>query len=146
MKLRKEKLSDMIPRMERIQQVMAARNMEDDLAKKLMNTVAKKVATHTLKVIREEISDAIKVTVNGKIDSLRTEVSDHNIQNEVYLKRIMPVVEAYEASEKFSADAQKSGMFVAKVMGWIVGTIISVGSAYLIIRDIFFSGGTFIGF
>ena len=141
-KLRKENLSDLIPRMERMQQDAAAKNIEDHLAQKLLNTVAKKVATHTLKVIREEIGDSIKLNVNGKIDAMRKEVSDHNIQNEVYLKRIMPVVEAYEASEVALTGAKTSG----KIILWIAGSITAIGSAYLIIKDIFFGGGTFIGF
>ena len=144
-KLRKERLSDMLPRMERMQQDQSVRNVEDAIAQKLLNTVAKKVATHTLAVIREEIGDAIKVTVNGKIDSLRKQIDDHNIQNEVYLKRIMPVVEAYEASEKFAEDAKKSGKNIVKGTMWVAGLITALGSAYLIVRDIIYHTG-FISF
>ncbi len=143
-KLRKERLSDVLPRMGAMQQDQAARNLEDALSKKLLNTVAKKVATHTLKVIREEIAATIKVTVNGKLDVLRKEnndgmkvirdeIQDHNEKHEKDMVRLMPIIEAYESSKEAVDTAKRGG----KVVIWITGAITGIGGAWLILKAIF---------
>ena len=74
-----------------------------------------------LKTINDAITSGIKLNVNGKIDALQNTVN-----------RVIPVVEAYEASERAVGDAKAAG----KAILWVSGFIVSVGSAYLILKQI----------
>lgn len=82
---------------------------------------------------RKSTAEAIQVTVNGKIDKLRIEVDDHNLSHAKDMQRIIPVIEAFEASEQFAKSAKTSGLVIL----WLAGFITAVGSAFLILRNIF---------
>lgn len=86
-----------------------------------------------LKDNRESTAKAIQETVNGKIDNMRKEINDHNKKHEDDMKRLMPVLESYESTQRHLADARAGG----KTILWIAGFITAVGSAYLIIINIF---------
>ena len=76
--------------------------------------------------IEVSVSRSIETNVNGKIDMLRNEINTHNILHENDMKRILPVVEAFEASKT-------SG----KIVLWVAGTITAVGGAILILMRLF---------
>ena len=80
-----------------------------------------------LEVIRDEIAKAIKLNVNGKIDAMRAENEQWHFERKEELQRIMPVVEAFEATKT-------SG----KRILWVATFIIAVGGAYEVLRSIFF--------
>lgn len=89
-----------------------------------------------LQILKDEISKSIKETVNGKIDRLTADVAAHNKKHEGHMNRIMPVLEAYEASEKFAKDAKNSGIKAAKVLIWIGTFVTTVGGAWLVFKQI----------
>lgn len=95
-----------------------------------------------LRKINEAITENIKVTVNGKIDNLTKKIDAHNLSHETDMQRVLPVIEAFEASEKFAADAKKKGKVVIIAVASIAGFVTAVGSAYLIVMQIFFPGHT----
>ena len=76
----------------------------------------------TVKIIQE----TIRSTVNGKIDDIRTDLYAHNVSHEADMKRIIPVVEAYES-------AQNGGKFLMKT----AGAITILGSAWIAAKQIF---------
>jgi len=76
--------------------------------------------------LAKELAPAIKVTVNGKIDALRAENEAWHMERKEELRRIMPVVEAFE-------EAKTSG----KRILWIATFIIAIGGAYEVIRGVF---------
>lgn len=84
---------------------------------------------------KAEIVSTIKETVNGKIDTLTRKVDDHNLSHEKDMRRILPIIEAFEAAERRVDDAKSAGKSVL----WISGVITAIGGAYLIIKQIFFS-------
>jgi hypothetical protein len=90
-----------------------------------------------LVMIREYIVDAVavsvKLNVNGKIDAMRTEIANHNAKHEEDMVRILPIIEAFETSERAVNTAKASG----KVVLWVAGFISAVGGAFLIIKQIF---------
>ena len=96
-----------------------------------------------LTAVREEI----KVTVNGKIDNIRNileyqnselraaklNLEVHNAKHERDMQRILPVIEAFEYSERRVEDAQSAGWLLIKLSGFVT----ALGGAYLIIRQVF---------
>lgn len=78
-------------------------------------------------------AEAIRVTVNGKIDTLKGIMDQHNDKHEKDMQRIMPVIEAFEESKQFAKSAKTSGLVIL----WLAGFITAVGSAFLILRSIF---------
>lgn len=73
---------------------------------------------------RKSTAEAIELTVNGKINKLQANVN-----------RMLPVVEAYEASQRALNDAKATGKFTLVVASFIT----AVGGAYLILRQIFWN-------
>lgn len=93
---------------------------------------------------RRSTADVIRVIVNGKIDDAREELrlrslevkedlDKYNLKHDNDMARIMPVLEAYETSQRVLTDAKISG----KVILYISGFVTALGSAYLITRQIF---------
>ncbi len=78
-----------------------------------------------IKQIQETIETTIDKKVNGKIDGIRNDLNAHNASHEADMKRILPVVEAYET-------AQNSGRLALKIAG--VGTVL--GTAWLTAKSI----------
>lgn len=87
----------------------------------------------TLEVIRSEIASSIKLNVNGKIDGMRADLTEHNIKHERDMERMMPIIEAFEQGQQDLHTAQKAG----KVVLWIATTTTAIGGAYLVVRNIF---------
>ena len=114
-KLRKENASDIIPRLEALQQAYATLNAEIP------------------QMIRDEVAKGIKLNVNGKIDTLILENEQWHKERKEDMERIMPVVLAFEESVQFAQNARSSG----KVILWIAGAITALGSAWLILKSIF---------
>ena len=54
---------------------------------------------------------------------------------EEHMARVSPMIEAYELREQDYAVAARNG----KKVLWVAGTIVAIGSAYQMIRSIFFS-------
>ena len=75
---------------------------------------------------RKSTGAAIEKYVNGNLRALDQKIEEHNRVHNEDMKRILPVVEAYE-------DAVRGGKRVL----WSAGSIMTVGGAYLIIRQIF---------
>ena len=97
-----------------------------------------------LLMIRECIQEAVTIginkDVNGGVKALRQEVSEvrhavinHNLKHETDMIRIMPIIEAFETSERAVAAAKSGG----KIVIWIAGFITALGGAYLIIKQLF---------
>ena len=78
---------------------------------------------------------AIQETVNGKIDNLKKDIANHNKKHDDDMNRLMPIIQSYESTQRHLADARTSG----KAVLWIAGFITAIGSAYLIIMNIFTS-------
>ena len=87
-----------------------------------------------LKDNRESTAKAIQITVNGKIDKIRERLDAHCEKQERDWDRIMPVVVAFETTNRALDDAKTSG----KVILWVTGFITAVGGAWLVCRSIFF--------
>ena len=90
-----------------------------------------------LETLKIEITKVVKETVNGKVDRLDKKIDEHNTQHELDMKRILPIIEAYEASEKFALNARKNGATIIKAVMYVSAFVTAVGSAYLILRNIF---------
>ena len=89
--------------------------------------------TEFLKSNEQATSVAIDKYVNGKINMIDAKISNH-VQEEIdFQQRLMPVIEAYETSQRALHDAQTGGKFVL----WLSGSITAIGSAYLIIKHVF---------
>lgn len=89
-----------------------------------------------------EIRAAIQKQVNGKIDTLGQMMEEHVKvclpaieQRNEDMARMMPVVLAFEEGQRDLKSAKKGG----KAILWLAATITAIGSAYLIIRNIFWS-------
>jgi hypothetical protein len=87
--------------------------------------------------IREGVGNAIKVNVNGKIDVLRREIEEHNKRHEQDMVRILPIIEAYEASERFAEDAKRNGKKAIMAVLWTGTFVTAVGGGWLILRQLF---------
>lgn len=85
-----------------------------------------------LAAIHKLIATTVKETVNGKIDTLQRCINEHNIAHEADMKRIVPVLEAYESAERRLEDARVSGAFIMK----LIGVILAVGSLWLMARQL----------
>lgn len=83
---------------------------------------------------RKSTADAIAVTVNGKIDTLKSMIISHNDAHEKDMKRMMPIIEAYEEAERRVEDAKRGG----KAILWTATFITAVGGAWLVLRGVFF--------
>lgn len=59
------------------------------------------------------------------IEAIRQSINNHNLKHEEDMKRILPVVEAFEA-------AKNSGKFV----GWVIGFLVALGTLWLMGRQI----------
>lgn len=87
-----------------------------------------------LEVMRTEIAFAIKMTVNGKIDNIQRCIDAHNLSHEADMKRMMPIIEAFEQGQEDLAAAKRGGRFVL----YLAGVISALGGAYLVVSQIFF--------
>ena len=87
------------------------------------------------RTIQEETKKGIKETVNGKLDRLDIKIDTHNERHERDMIRVMPIIEAYEASEKFANNAKRKGVATVKVMAAISGFVTVVGSAVLVLEQ-----------
>ena len=74
-KLRKENASDIIPRLEALQQAYATLNAEIP------------------QLIRDEVAKGIKLNVNGKIDEMRNDLVEHNKKHEEDMASLMPYMQ-----------------------------------------------------
>ncbi len=74
-KLRKENASDILSRIEALQQNYATMNAEIP------------------QLIRDEVAKGIKLNVNGKIDAMRQDLADHNRQHEADMQEMLPYMQ-----------------------------------------------------
>ncbi len=74
----------------------------------------------------EQIRETIRLTVNGKVDAISSKIDMHNKAHEEDMRRILPVLEAYE-------NAQKGGRAVM----WTAGTVTVLGTAWIVVKQIF---------
>jgi hypothetical protein len=74
-KLRKENASDIIPRLEILQQNYATMSAEIP------------------QLIRDEVAKAVKLNVNGKIDAMRIELAEHNKKHNEDMASLMPYMQ-----------------------------------------------------
>jgi hypothetical protein len=118
---------------EAIQHDQARRNVEEAIKDKDTLALAQKLATFNLEQIREEIANGIKLNVNGKIDKLSSEINDHNKIHEDDMKRVLPVIEAYEEGQRDLNTAKKAGRGVL----WVSAAVTGIGGAYLVLLQIF---------
>lgn len=93
-------------------------------------------------VITEAVESAINISVekamvhvNDKIDCIDQKLDIHNAKHEEDMKRILPALEAFETSQRLVLDAKASG----RVMAWFGGIIITIGGAYLTLKQIFWN-------
>ncbi len=86
-----------------------------------------------LEIIKEQIAFSIKENVNGKIDKIQLEITDNHEKHRQDMERILPIIEAYEASEQAVNAAKKGG----KVVIGIATFISALGGAYLILKQVF---------
>lgn len=68
-----------------------------------------------------------------QITELRAFVTGHAEVSEAYMKRAMPVIEAYEEAQKEIDVSKKYGMRIL----WLSGAVTAVGSAYMVLHGIF---------
>lgn len=91
--------------------------------------------------LRQELPTALKdilhpilqEKVNGKIDKMREDLMAHNARHEEHMMRMMPIIEAFEFSERRWEDAQSAGWVAMKLSAFIT----AVGGAVLIVRQLF---------
>lgn len=76
-----------------------------------------------LKKITEAVTTAVVKTVNGKIDKMQVSLDTHNVEHAEDMKRILPIVEAYETTKN-----------TGKAAMWIASFIIAVGGAILVVK------------
>lgn len=116
-----------------MQQDMTRKNIEEALREKDVLKLAEAVAAFNLAQIREEIALGIKLNVNGKIDDMREENERWHTERKADLKRIMPVVEAFEEGQHDLNSAKRGG----KIVLWLAATIVSLGGAWLVTKQVF---------
>ena len=97
--------------------------------------------------LKEDVAKTIQVTVNGKVDkmtirldetigtvnNMRQEITMHNEIHGTDMKRILPVLEAFEEGQRDLRSATKAG----KIVLWLAATVTAIGGAYLILKQIF---------
>ncbi len=76
--------------------------------------------------IKKEIKDAVKETVNGKLDSLCAEVKGYRKEHAEHMAEIKPIL-----------DGLKTVSVLRRGIIWTTTLIAAIGGAYLIIRKIF---------
>jgi hypothetical protein len=76
---------------------------------------------------RKSTAEAIRTTVNGKIDTMHTELAAHNTKDDERWERMEPVVMAIR-------DAKAAG----KASLWVAGFIMAVSGAYHVVKITFF--------
>ncbi len=76
----------------------------------------------TQQLILDQITATIKVVVNGKIDKMNVRLDEAIIRREKDMARVLPVLEAFEGSERALALAGKSG----RVMLWVASFIVAL--------------------
>lgn len=87
------------------------------------------------KLLTGGVADAIQRSVNGKVDGMRKALDEHNITHENDMRRMMPIIEAFEKAQQDLETAKKGGRFIL----WFAATVTAVGGAYLVVRMIFFN-------
>ena len=75
-----------------------------------------------LKIIQDSIAEAVKITVNGKIDKLNYKLDKYIDDDNAWKKTAQPVIDMGNDTRVFS-----------KVVLWIAGAIVAVGGAIVII-------------
>lgn len=109
---------------------------QQDLKKEIYRAVSDIVDNKLKKdlvVMKDEIGKAIQISVNGKIDKMQKGLDIHNEKHENDMARMLPVIEAFETSQRFAQDAKSSG----RVILYIAGFITAVGAAWLMLRAVF---------
>ena len=86
-----------------------------------------------LKDIKRTIEATIQEKVNGKIERMDQKLDAHNASHENDMKRMMPVIEAFEKGKQDLDTAQRGG----KIVLWVAATVTAIGGAYLIIVQVF---------
>lgn len=86
-----------------------------------------------LQELKEALIKTVTLTVNGKIDKLTLKMDTHNNKHEADMQRILPIIEAFEISEKIVQGAKSTGKIVIVLAGFIM----TLGGAFLIIKQIF---------
>lgn len=104
------------------------------VAKAIENIVPMADLVMIREYIVEAVADSVKLNVNGKIDAMRGEIRAHNARHEEDMLKILPIIEAFETSERAVNTAKASG----KIILWLAAFITAVGGAYLIVRQIFY--------
>ena len=85
--------------------------------------------------LKEEVIKTIQTTVNGKVDRMQDCMNAHNVKHEEDMKRVLPVIEAFEEGQRDLNTAKKGG----KAVLWLSGTVTAIGGAYLVLRAIFWN-------
>lgn len=139
-KLANSTLETVAAGMDALAQDLSRRNVEDAIEKKDVVALAEAVAAFNLEQIREEIATGIKLNVNGKIDAMRVEIKDikddirqHNTSHESDMVALRPIILAFEQGQQDLGAARRGG----KGILWAAGGITALGSAYLILKQIF---------
>ncbi len=76
-------------------------------------------------VLARQIKEVIKETVNGKIDGISKKIDEHNVAHEADMRRIVPVLEAYES-------AQNAGRLAMKA----ITVMTAIGGAWMAVKQI----------
>ena len=122
-------------RVDALQQDQSERNVtkfsDDILSAKQVKTLAKQVLGETDK----SIAHAVEKYVNGGIREIRAEIKTHNEKHEQDMKRMMPIIEAFEQEKDYREVVQKKGR---SVIFW-TSIIAGIGGVYLIGRDIIYN-------
>lgn len=100
-----------------------------------MEDIEKIIVSTTSRIIHDTPSKKTLELINGlagSLDVITKSISSHNIQHEADMQRILPVLEAFEFSERRLADARASGKFILYMAGFVT----AVGGAWLILTNV----------
>ena len=128
MTLRKPSQKDILPRLERLQQDQTTRNVEYAIDKMHVISVAEVLAA-----ANEGMAMAVKKEVNGKIHAMSDKLDLFIAKHDADMTKLIPIIESYEESQRMVQGAKTSG----RVILWMAGFVVAVGSAWLILVRIF---------
>ena len=75
---------------------------------------------------RKSTAQAIKETVNGKIDTISNKLDDHITTHDSFMKDVKPILQAYQGGKTFG-----------DLLKWMGGIILTVSAAWLAIKGFF---------
>lgn len=84
-----------------------------------------KLVSQIIDTIVPVIRDEIKVTVNGKIDSMRVQNEEIEKKLDIHIEHVKPMLDLIEGS-----------IVARKVILWVTSILLAIGTTYTMLKNI----------